>query len=105
MSKFEDGFVVFHVKKISNEETKTPDAYPKVKERLKNRNLPNKLNVFYNQGDLIVRDESNHIEMITKLIKLLGKQDIANFLKVVEEPAAAGNNGTANKNNQSSEYS
>ena len=105
MSKFEDGFVVFHVKKIANGETKTPDTYPKVREELKNRTLPNKLNVFYNQGDLIVRDESNHIEMITKLIKLLGKQDIANFLKVVEEPTAAGNNGTANKNNPSSEYS
>lgn len=36
VSKFEDGFVVFHVKKIANGETKTPDTYPKVREGLKN---------------------------------------------------------------------
>lgn len=34
VSKFADGFVVFHIKKLLNAKDKTPDSYPKVGRKL-----------------------------------------------------------------------
>lgn len=61
---------------------------------------------FFPKGDLIVREDTNHIEMITKLIVLLGKQNDSSFLKVIDGTAAdLGQNGTAQHGNTSNEYS
>lgn len=54
------------------------------------------------KGDLIVRDDAFHIEMITKLVTLLEKQNDSNFLKIIDE---VDMNPNHNHDNQTNEYS
>ncbi|CAF0868028.1 unnamed protein product [Brachionus calyciflorus] len=62
-SKLTDGFIVLHFK-IPDKNSKNKDEYKK--------------------GDLIVRDDSYHIEFMSKLIKTLDKYDSKDFLKFTE---------------------
>ncbi len=50
------------------------------------------------KGDLIIRDDLYHIELVTKLVDLMKKKDDKNFLKII------GNNNEENSTNKK-EYS
>ncbi len=70
MSKYSDGLMVLHVRPF--------DKSAHVKDK----------KMSYKKGDLIVRDESNHIEFAMRLMKVLGKLDRderTRFLKIVDE--------------------
>lgn len=51
----------------------------------------------YEKGDLVIRDDANHIEFITKLVTLLKKETDTNFLKII--------NQNLDVNSQNSQYS
>ena len=72
MSKYSDGFIVIHISRNSSD---------------------NKAEQVYKKGDLVIRDEHFHIELVMKLLKILGKANhSSSFLKIVDQATLAGSN-------------
>ena len=78
ISKFLDGMMILHVKIKEIDFEKDKNEYEK--------------------GDLILRDNENHIEFLTRLMKIINrKNDINNFLKIIDQSLETDTNNASKK--------
>jgi hypothetical protein len=92
LSKYSDGFIVIRIKSTASASAVAASSTSKLDKK-----------EFYKKGDLIIRDDENHIEFVIKLTQIMNKngneEASKNFLRIILDESLA-----ANKNEYSLEH-